>query len=295
MPLNHPGDGGEQEFLSEEVLAERLKAIQHSERFTYRGPEITVDFAYALLEELKFKAHTTIDARLRQLNLSGEALQKIRQLSDDIKHRVETVAPLPQFIPTTSKHAPAKARAPRAKRTPKSTVAPELAQASVEEGTAIPFQSDDITLPEEAVVAVSIDPTPWHVEPQATPPVPAKKPKSDLATPDIVQPNPEWLKDMLQLSKMMSDETRVKILRLLGNLADGKRINVSTMAKRFDMSQPAISHHISLLEDAGYLSLDQDGGRQNFYSVTPQYYAHLGAMGKLLRGEKEPNAEAQPD
>ena len=56
----------------------------------------------------------------------------------------------------------------------------------------------------------------------------------------------------------LSDPTRRAIL---GRLAEGEA-SVSELAAPFDMSQPAISKHLKVLERAGLVSVGRDGPRR---------------------------------
>lgn len=56
----------------------------------------------------------------------------------------------------------------------------------------------------------------------------------------------------------LSDPTRRAIL---GRLAEGEA-SVRELAAPFDMSQPAISKHLKVLERAGLVSVGQDGQRR---------------------------------
>ena len=56
----------------------------------------------------------------------------------------------------------------------------------------------------------------------------------------------------------LSDPTRRAIL---GRLAEGEA-SVSELAAPFDMTQPAISKHLKVLERAGLVSVGQDGPRR---------------------------------
>lgn len=49
----------------------------------------------------------------------------------------------------------------------------------------------------------------------------------------------------------LADPTRRAIL---ARLADGDDLSVGELAKPFDMSQPAVSRHLKVLEDAGLIS-----------------------------------------
>jgi DNA-binding transcriptional ArsR family regulator len=55
--------------------------------------------------------------------------------------------------------------------------------------------------------------------------------------------------------KALSDETRRRILRLL---ADGD-LNAGTISENFEMSKPSVSHHLSVLRQAGLVSAERRG------------------------------------
>lgn len=269
MPLESFGNGEERpEFLPEEQLAARLKAVQDAERFTYRGPDISIEFAHGLIGKIHRKAPNVMDKELRAINLSRDGYMAIFRLSDDIAHRMDTESSFrdggPVPIVNRTKAPP---KAPRKKRgKTAATVAAPTGHAN----------DDPPSTPVAGAPAPSIapiDPAPNRDETTIKPPV------AELAAPD-----PAWIERMTTLAKMMSDETRVQVMVTLSNLTEGKRINVSTMARRLNMSQPALSHHISLLEDAGFLALDRDGGRQNFYRVTQRFRDDMRAVGNFLDG-----------
>ena len=60
----------------------------------------------------------------------------------------------------------------------------------------------------------------------------------------------------------LADPTRREILNLL---KDGKR-NAGEIASRFEMSAATISHHLSVLKDAG-LVLDEKEGKYIYYEL----------------------------
>lgn len=62
--------------------------------------------------------------------------------------------------------------------------------------------------------------------------------------------------------KALADPTRREILRLLGR---GEK-SAGELAERFDMSKPSMSHHFSVLKDAG-LILSRRDGTNIYYSL----------------------------
>jgi ArsR family transcriptional regulator, arsenate/arsenite/antimonite-responsive transcriptional repressor len=62
--------------------------------------------------------------------------------------------------------------------------------------------------------------------------------------------------------KALADPTRREILRLLGS---GEK-TAGQLSERFDMSKPSMSHHFSVLRDAG-LILSRREGTKIYYSL----------------------------
>ncbi len=67
--------------------------------------------------------------------------------------------------------------------------------------------------------------------------------------------------------KAMADPTRVQILSLIVESADGRRA-VTELAGALGLRQPTVSHHLRLMADEGLLESVQEG-RQVWYSVVP--------------------------
>jgi len=84
-------------------------------------------------------------------------------------------------------------------------------------------------------------------------------------------PNPttlgeETAKDLVQLFKLLADETR---LRVLYYLMQQDELNVRTLCKLLRQSQPAVSHHLALLRVAGIIECRRDG-KHNYYHLVPK-------------------------
>lgn len=78
-------------------------------------------------------------------------------------------------------------------------------------------------------------------------------------------------KDLVQVFKLLADETRLKVLLYL--MQEGE-LHVSALCERLNQSQPAVSHHLALLRDAGLIEPRRDG-KHNFYSVKKSKFHHL--------------------
>ena len=92
-------------------------------------------------------------------------------------------------------------------------------------------------------------------------------------------------KDLVQVFKLLSDETR---LRILLYLAREKELHVTALCDRLGQSQPAVSHHLALLRVAGLIEARRDG-KHNYYSVRQDQFHRL--MGELFQSISDPNKD----
>ena len=88
-------------------------------------------------------------------------------------------------------------------------------------------------------------------------------------------------KDLVQVFKLLADETRLKILFYLGR---ERELHVSALCERLGQSQPAVSHHLALLRVAGLIEPRRDG-KHNYYSVQQGRFHDL--MGELFKSFTE--------
>jgi ArsR family transcriptional regulator len=68
---------------------------------------------------------------------------------------------------------------------------------------------------------------------------------------------------LTEVFKMLADESRLKILLALGKEGE---MHVSALCDLLGQSQPAVSHHLTLLRMAGLVGFRRDG-KHNFYRV----------------------------
>ena len=73
----------------------------------------------------------------------------------------------------------------------------------------------------------------------------------------------ETRRGIVQIGRMLSDGTRVRILYYLIHEAE---LNVKQLCGYVQQSQPAVSHHLKLLRLAGLVEPRRDG-KHNFYSI----------------------------
>ncbi|HEY2411603.1 MAG TPA: metalloregulator ArsR/SmtB family transcription factor [Pirellulaceae bacterium] len=69
--------------------------------------------------------------------------------------------------------------------------------------------------------------------------------------------------ELVVLFKLLADETR---LRILHYLMQKPELNVRTFVGLLGQTQPAVSHHLALLREAGVLQCRRDG-KHNFYRL----------------------------
>jgi ArsR family transcriptional regulator len=89
--------------------------------------------------------------------------------------------------------------------------------------------------------------------------------KADLMTgngsmPDVSDSS---IKDLVQVFKLLSDETR---LRILFYLSRQDELHVRALCELLEQSQPAVSHHLALLRVAGLIEPRREG-KHNFYRL----------------------------
>lgn len=68
---------------------------------------------------------------------------------------------------------------------------------------------------------------------------------------------------LAEVFKLLADKSRLKILL---SLAQDGELHVSALCDLLDQSQPAVSHHLTLLRMAGLVGYRRDG-KHNFYRV----------------------------
>ncbi|MFX3632544.1 MAG: ArsR/SmtB family transcription factor [Candidatus Pristimantibacillus sp.] len=72
---------------------------------------------------------------------------------------------------------------------------------------------------------------------------------------------PVDIKNATKFFTALGDPVRLQILTILGNV--GRR-NVGEIAGQFELSRPAISHHLKIMKDAGIVA-SQKNGQEVYY------------------------------
>ena len=83
--------------------------------------------------------------------------------------------------------------------------------------------------------------------------------------PDEAESSPDSLPQLIQLFRLLADETRLRVLRLL---VEAKEYHVRALCEKLGQSQPAVSHHLALLRNAGLIECRRQG-KHNFYRLAP--------------------------
>lgn len=97
-----------------------------------------------------------------------------------------------------------------------------------------------------------------------THPAPADVFAADPAGPPLARADAE---QFARLFKALSDPTRLQILSVIEASATGEAC-VCDLTEPFDMTQPAISHHLRVLVEAGLLHREKRGAWA-WYSLVP--------------------------
>ena len=92
-------------------------------------------------------------------------------------------------------------------------------------------------------------------------------------------------KDLVQVFKLLSDETRLRVLMYLAREGE---LHVTALCDKLGQSQPAVSHHLALLRVAGLIEARRDG-KHNFYSVRAKHFHRL--MTEIFASIGNPESE----
>ncbi|CAM3769473.1 helix-turn-helix transcriptional regulator [Occultella aeris] len=87
--------------------------------------------------------------------------------------------------------------------------------------------------------------------------------------------DPEVAREVAHAFKALSDPTRVQLLAIIAAQPDGEAC-VCDLTEPVALAQPAVSHHLKILVDAGLLAREQRG-RWAYYSLQPNALTQLAA------------------
>jgi len=87
----------------------------------------------------------------------------------------------------------------------------------------------------------------------------------------LLKVSDDTIERLTETFKMLADASRLKIVMLL---AQEGPMHVSALCKHLRQTQPAISHHLTLMRMAGIVRYKRDG-KHNFYHLASAYLAGL--------------------
>jgi ArsR family transcriptional regulator len=85
----------------------------------------------------------------------------------------------------------------------------------------------------------------------------------------------DTIKDMVKIFKLLSDETRLRILFYLTRVDE---LHVRALCELLRQSQPAVSHHLALLRVAGLIEPRREGKHNYYRLVTERFEALLDTL-----------------
>lgn len=99
----------------------------------------------------------------------------------------------------------------------------------------------------------------------------------------------ELERDLVEVFKLLSDRTRLRILLLLAREGE---MHVTALCDRLGQSQPAVSHHLALLRGSGpgpgLIEARRDG-KHNYYSVRSVQFHRI--MEELFQKISDPDKD----
>lgn len=115
------------------------------------------------------------------------------------------------------------------------------------------------------------------------------EPRAQTAEQRFPELSDQLEKDLVQVFKLLSDETRLRILLYL--VREGE-LHVTALCQKLDQSQPAVSHHLALLRVAGLIEARRDG-KHNYYSVRQTHFHRI--MEELFESISGPGEQVRFD
>jgi ArsR family transcriptional regulator len=82
---------------------------------------------------------------------------------------------------------------------------------------------------------------------------------------------PHTISGLAQIFKQLADESRLKILLAL---SQDRELHVSALCELLNQSQPAVSHHLTLLRMTGLVGYRRDG-KHNYYRIQSSLVCEL--------------------
>lgn len=81
--------------------------------------------------------------------------------------------------------------------------------------------------------------------------------------------------ELAELFKVLADPARLRLLSMIANAPEGEAC-ACDLVEPLERSQPTVSHHLSMLVDAGLLTREKRG-RWAWYRLVPERLEHARA------------------
>lgn len=97
-------------------------------------------------------------------------------------------------------------------------------------------------------------------------------------------------RECIPLLIALGDETRLMIVQRLYEVTAKKEarsvpgLNVKEITEQTRLSRPAVSHHLKILKEAGYISVHQKGVCNYYYLTSQKCIEKLLRLGLILQG-----------
>ncbi|MCK4375084.1 MAG: helix-turn-helix transcriptional regulator [Candidatus Brocadiae bacterium] len=84
--------------------------------------------------------------------------------------------------------------------------------------------------------------------------------------------------------KALSDPLRLRLLSMLPSNNDKRAFCVCELAQRLGVSQPCLSHHLSILRTAGLVGFEKDGCSAFYFVDQEQVVGKLNGFRERIQG-----------
>jgi ArsR family transcriptional regulator len=102
-----------------------------------------------------------------------------------------------------------------------------------------------------------------------------RKPRKSVDAIESVSPplkvSQETIEDLTSVFKLLADPSRLKIVLAL---AQHGKMHVTALCDMLEQSQPAVSHHLTLMRIVGLIKFDRTG-KHNFYYLNSGFVSDL--------------------
>ncbi|MDO4909063.1 MAG: metalloregulator ArsR/SmtB family transcription factor [Corynebacterium sp.] len=90
----------------------------------------------------------------------------------------------------------------------------------------------------------------------------------------------EFSVEISEIFRALADPTRLKILYIIA-LNDPELVTGARISKELGISPPTVTHHITILEQAGFVNRIRTGRRARYEICTPQF-SHFNSLIRTL-------------